>query len=128
MKLNKPVFASTKELYVWKDARNLIKEVYYQSQRIDNMRYNDYMRRTALAVLCGIAEGYSSGSREEFRSFMHKSSSCCKEIRNMLYIAKYRNYLDGDSIARMMDGERGLQEGLCRLIRRGEKRNPGNKV
>ena len=45
------------ELHIWKEARNLVKEVYFQFQENENKQFSSMIKRTAMAVLCNIAEG-----------------------------------------------------------------------
>lgn len=112
---------SFEELHIWKEARNLVKEVYYQSKAIENERFNEMMRRTALAVLSNIAEGYGSGSPKEFRAFLYEAAGCCNEIRNLLCIARYHDYLNEEGIEKLMQNCKGMVMGIGRMLRKMEK-------
>lgn len=89
------------ELHIWKEARNLVKEVYFQLQGNENEQFGKIVRRTAMAVLCNIAEGYSSGSQVVFQSFLSEAAGCCHEIRDFLDKARTHKYLNEEGIEKM---------------------------
>ncbi len=89
------------ELHIWKEARNLVKEVYFQFQENENKQFSSMIKRTAMAVLCNIAEGYSSGSRLVFQSFMFEAEGCCHEICDFLDKARTHKYLNEEGIAKV---------------------------
>lgn len=113
------------ELHIWKEARDLVKEVYYQSKAIENIRFNELIRRTALAVLSNIAEGYSSGSPQEFKAFLYEAAGCCNEIRNLLCIARSHNYLTEEGIEKLMTSCKNMVLGIGKMIKRREKKARG---
>lgn len=100
----------------------MVKEVYYHSKAIENGRFNKNMRRTALAVLSNIAEGYSSGSQEEFKAFLYEAAGCCNEIRNLLCIARYHNYMGEAAVEKLMMNCKEMITGIGKMIRRMERR------
>lgn len=106
------------ELHIWKDARNLVKEVYYQSLGKENNRFCGIFRRAALSVLSNIAEGYGSGSPVEFKAFLHEAAGCCNEIRNLLNIARTHNYLEEEGIEKLMQSCNEMVVELRQMIRR----------
>ena len=89
------------ELHIWKEARNLVKEVYFQLQENENEQFCKIVRRTAMAVLCNIAEGYSSGSQVVLHSFLVEAAGCCHEIRYFLEKARTHKYLNEEGIEKV---------------------------
>lgn len=89
------------ELHIWKEARNLVKEVYFQLQENENEQFSKMVKRTAMAVLCNIAEGYGSGSQEVFQSFLFEAAGSCREIRDLLEKARSHKYLNEEGIEKV---------------------------
>lgn len=104
------------ELHIWKEARELVKEVYYHSKNINNHSFNDSFRRTALAVLSNIAEGYGSGSRQILSVFLFEANGCCQEIRNLLGVARYHEYLDEAAIEKLMQSCEAMIAGIHNVL------------
>ncbi len=117
------------ELHIWKEARELVKEVYYHSKNINNHSFNDSFRRTALAVLSNIAEGYGSGSRQVLKVFLFEANGCCQEICNLLGVARYHEYLDEAAIEKLMRSCEAMIVGIHNVLGNmsiGDGREDGN--
>lgn len=106
------------ELHIWKEARNLVKEVYYQSKAVDNYRFNESIRRAALAVLGNVAEGYSSGSLLKFKAFLYEAGGCCNEIRDLLYTARSCGYMDEVAVEKLLFTCKEMMLGISRMLRK----------
>jgi len=106
------------KLHIWKEARNLVKEVYFKFQGNENEQFSTIIKRTALAVLCNIAEGYSSGSPIVFQSFLFEAEGCCHEIRNFLDKARTRKYLSEEGIEKVGRTCGAMMAGIRQTLQR----------
>lgn len=109
------------ELHIWKEARNLVKEVYFQFQENENKQFSSMIKRTTLAVLCNIAEGYSSGTRLGFRSFLFEAKGCCHEICNFLDKARTHKYLNEEGIEKVERTCENMITGIKQALQRINK-------
>jgi len=106
------------ELHIWKEARNLVKEVYSQFYGNENEQFSRIIKRTAMAVLCNIAEGYSSESQGMFRSFLSEAEGCCQEISDFLDKARAHKYLSEEGIEKVGRTCGEMMAGIRQTLRR----------
>ncbi len=106
------------ELHIWKEARNLVKEVYFQLQGNENEQFGKIVKRTAMAVLCNIAEGYSSGSQVVFQSFLSEAAGCCHEITDFMDKARTHKYLNEEGIEKVERTCVDMLAGIRRTLRK----------
>lgn len=114
---------SSEELLMWKKARDLVKEVYCQALEVENYSFNEHIRRAALAVLCNIAEGYGSGSQNGFRAFLFEAKTHCSEVKNMLLLARFNDYMKDGAAEKLMRECDGMMKRLERVMGQEEKGN-----
>ena len=78
-------------LDVWKDAMDLVEEIYRLTARFPNdERYglSSQMRRAAVAIPSNIAEGAARSSRREYVRYLEIARSSLVEIETQLAIAR----------------------------------------
>jgi len=90
-----PTVQRFEDLEVWKEARELVKQVYRLTTKFPNHEtfgLTSQLRRAAVSVMSNIAEGFERGANTEFLQFLFVARASCGEVRSQLYIAIDLNY------------------------------------
>lgn len=78
------------DLLCWQKARALTKFIYditkYRNFDMDK-GLQDQIRRAAVSVMSNIAEGFESGTRQEFLNYLYIAKASAGEVRAQLYAA-----------------------------------------
>lgn len=74
----------------------------------------DQIQRAAVSVMSNIAEGFESGTRQEFLNYLYIAKASAGEVRAQLYAASDVGYLNLETFKRLAT----LAEGCSRLIAR----------
>ena len=91
------------DLYIWQQARELVKLIYAVSEQWRDRSLQDQMRRAAVSVISNIAEGFERGTKAEFLYFLYVARGSCGEVRSQLYVAVDQKYLSQESFAKLQD-------------------------
>jgi len=91
------------DLYIWQQARELVKLIYSVSERWRDRSLQDQIRRAAVSVISNIAEGFERGTKAEFLYFLYVARGSCGEVRSQLYAAVDQKYLNQESFAKLQD-------------------------
>jgi len=81
------------ELDVWKNARELSKEVYISTKDWRDFELKDQIRRAVVSISSNIAEGYDRGSKADFIRFLYIARGSGSEVRSQIYLALDLGYL-----------------------------------
>lgn len=81
------------ELDVWKNARELSKEVYVSTKDWRDFELKDQIRRAVVSISSNIAEGYDRGSKADFKRFLYIARGSGSEVRSQIYLALDLGYL-----------------------------------
>jgi len=85
------------DIEAWKAAREIAKQVYSVSRSGEFARdfgLRDQVQRAAVSVMANIAEGFDSGSNNEFSRFLGYALRSATELQSHLYVALDDCYLD----------------------------------
>lgn len=86
------------DLLCWQKARILTKEVY--SEIFKNLKFKndrglcDQIQRASVSVMSNIAEGFESGTKQEFLNYLYIAKASAGEVRAQLYAAYDIGYLN----------------------------------
>jgi len=86
-----------KELAAWKQAMELVKEIYRCTRsfpREELFGLRSQMQRAAVSVPSNIAEGKGRYSRKELVQFLYKARGSLMELETQVYIARDLGYVD----------------------------------
>lgn len=124
--------ACFEELEVWKNARELVRDVYAATR---NDRFSrdfalcDQIRCAAISISSNIniAEGFERGGRPEFIHFLSIAKGSCGETKTQLYLAYDQGYLSGDEFGRLSQkaaDTAGMIGGFMKYLKKSEVRGP----
>ncbi|GAB6182720.1 four helix bundle protein [Thermodesulfovibrio hydrogeniphilus] len=75
------------DIEAWKEARELVKEIYDNFKDIRDYSLKDQIQRASISVMSNIAEGFDIGSNKEFIQFLVIARGSLSEVRSLLYNA-----------------------------------------
>ena len=84
------------DLLAWQKARVMVSEVYkLTGERLfaRDFALKDQVRRSAIAVMSQIAEGFERGNSAEFHRSLQGAAATCAELRSQIYIASDAGYV-----------------------------------
>jgi len=111
------------DIEAWKAAREIAKEVYSVSGSGEFARdfgLRDQVQRAAVSVMANIAEGFDSGSNNEFIRFLGYALRSATELQSHLYVALDDCYLDQqqfDTLFALTTKCKNLIGGFTRYLR-----------
>lgn len=84
------------ELYCWKKARELTKEIYrvFKDLNIKDYGLQDQIQRASVSVMSNIAEGFERGTKQEFLNYLYIAKGSCGEVRAQLYVMLDAEYIN----------------------------------
>ncbi len=98
--LNVKMVRNFKELSVWKDAMDLVEEIYgvivgFPQEEIYSL--SQQLKKAVVSIVSNIAEGCGRRTDKDFISFLYNALGSVKEVECQLIVAKRLGYLsDGD--------------------------------
>ena len=94
------------DLKAWQQARvlaNLVYDVTDQGSFARDFKLRDQIRGAAGSVMHNCAEGFDSGSDNEFIVFLKYARRSASEIQSEIYLALDRKYVDETSFKQIYD-------------------------
>lgn len=82
------------DLLAWRKARELTSEVYRALRACRDYGFKDQIQRAAVSVMSNIAEGFESGTRQEFLNYLYIAKASAGEVRAQLYAAHDIGYIN----------------------------------
>ena len=84
------------DLHCWQKARELTHGVYRALRDCRDRGFTDQIQRASVSVMSNIAEGFESGTRQEFINYLYIAKGSCGEVRAQLYAASDIGYLHSE--------------------------------
>ena len=78
----------------WQKARELTREVYKAFRDCRDYGFRDQIQRAAVSVMSNVAEGFESGTRQEFLNYLYIAKGSAGEVRAQIYAAHDIGYLN----------------------------------
>ena len=100
------------DLLMFKRARELTREVYQALAPCRDGGFRDQIQRASVSVLSNIAEGFESGTKQEFLNYLYIAKASAGEVRAQTYVGHDIGYLNIEMFKRL----NGLAEECSRLI------------
>lgn len=116
-----PDFAQNfEELWIWKQARTLVKETYSDFGKGSPSEYDfsfrSQIQRAAISIMNNIAEGFERKAQTEFRRFLDIAKASCAEVRSMYYTAEDLQYIPPDTARQRRESCKHLSAGIASMM------------
>jgi four helix bundle protein len=82
------------DMVAWQKSRELVREVYKALANCRDHGFKDQIQRASVSVMSNIAEGFESGTRQEFLNYLYIAKGSAGEVRAQLYAAHDIGYLN----------------------------------
>lgn len=100
------------DLICWQKSRDLTREVYKTFQDCRDFGFKDQIQRASVSIMSNIAEGFESGTSQEFLNYLYIAKASAGEVRSQLYTALDASYLNIETFKYL----KTLAEDCSRLI------------
>lgn len=84
------------DLVMFKRARELTKNVYASLAKCRDNGFKDQIQRASVSIVSNIAEGFESGTKQEFLNYLFIAKASAGEVRAQLYVAYDVGYLNSE--------------------------------
>jgi four helix bundle protein len=111
-----------RKLYVWEESKDLAVQVFritHNELFSGDPRFQEQMRKAAVAIPSFIAEGGESGARENEIPFFSKARQALMELRTQMEIAYELHYMDEAAMTSMSARCQKIGKMLNGLIQAG---------
>ena len=92
------------DLFAWKKARQLVREIYQTCAAGEFYRdfdLKDQIRRAAVSSMSNVAEGFGRKSHKDFAHFLDLARGSTLEVQSLLYVASDLNYIQDSEFQRL---------------------------
>ncbi|MFH1178590.1 MAG: four helix bundle protein [bacterium] len=79
---------------MFKKARGLTRAIYTAFATCKDYGFRDQIQRASVSVISNIAEGFESGTKQEFLNYLYIAKASAGEVRAQLYVAHDIGYLN----------------------------------
>ena len=113
------------DIEAWKQARELVSEIYKQFRSNKDYSFRDQIQRAALSVMSNIAEGFDRGTNKEFVQSLVIARGSVSEVRSMLYASQDVGYISGKTFNELSSrcfALTNLINGFIRYLRNSERK------
>jgi len=100
------------DMLAWQKSRELVREIYKNFKGLNDRGFQDQIQRASISVLSNIAEGFESGTKQEFLNYLYIAKASAGEVRAQLYAASDIGYINIETFKYL----KGLAEDCSRLI------------
>ena len=115
-----------RNLLVWQKARVLAKDIYILTRsfpRNETFGLVSQMRRTAVSIVCNIAEGQGRWTRPDYRRFLLIARGSAFELEAQLIIAEDIGYIESsDALAERTIEITRMLNGLLRYVAKVQRK------
>ncbi len=89
------------DLLCWQKSRALTREIYAAMKDCRDLGFRDQIQRASVSVMSNIAEGFESGTKQEFLNYLYIAKASAGEVRAQLYAASDIGYLHIEMFKRL---------------------------
>ena len=117
-----PEFAqSFEELWIWQQARELVKQTYSDFGKGSSSEYDfsfrSQIQRAAVSIMNNIAEGFERRAKTEFLRFLDIAKASCAEVRSMYYTAEDLEYVTSETATIRREFSKQISAGIASMMR-----------
>ncbi len=100
------------DLLMFKKARELTKDVYRSLASCRDAGFRDQIQRASVSIVSNIAEGFESGTRQEFLNYLYIAKASAGEVRAQIYVGHDIGYFNIEMFKHL----KALAEECSRLV------------
>ena len=89
--------AEFEDIISWQKSQYLAKLIYELFRNNKDYGFKDQIQRASVSVMSNIAEGFESGTRQEFLNYLYIAKGSAGEVRAQLYVALDAGYLNTET-------------------------------
>jgi len=112
---------SFEELWICKEARQMVKHVYSDFGSGQKSEYDfgfrSQIQRAAVSIMNNIAEGFERSTPPDFIRFLDIAKASCGEVRSMYYTAEDLEYVSAEVADKRRITARRISGGIVSLQR-----------
>lgn len=108
---------SFENLFVWQQARELVKHIYLMMNDCRDWGFKDQIQRAAVSVMNNIAEGADSGSDSKYINFLNIAHGSCSEVRSMIYLCEDLKLCDSEHAKSLREKTLIISSGINNLTK-----------
>ncbi|WP_298794296.1 four helix bundle protein [uncultured Allomuricauda sp.] len=109
-----------RELEIWKEARKLVKEVYYVTSKLpETEKYGlvSQINRCVVSIPANIAEGSSKFSQKDFVRFLQISLGSAFELETHIILCQDLKFISTEQSVPLLQKIQRLQKRITALIK-----------
>lgn len=91
------------DIEAWKEARQLVKDIYSYFSNQKDYGFRDQIQRAALSIMSNVAEGFDRGSNKEFIQYLVIARGSVSEVKSLSYAAIDIGYIDEEIFDRISE-------------------------
>jgi four helix bundle protein len=96
-------FEKFEDIVAWQQGHELAVEIYKHFHGCIDWAYRNQICRAVISISSNIAEGFNRCSDPEFRRFLYISLGSCSEVKSLLYLATPLQYLNEQTVAKLIE-------------------------
>ena len=108
------------ELWVWQQARTLVKEIYSDfgpgTPGMRDFGFRDQIQRAGVSIMNNLAEGFERITDPKFSWHLDIAKGSCGEVRSMYYAAEDLHYLSAETAEVRRIRAKQISAGIASLI------------
>jgi len=115
------------DLQAWQEARRLAAIAFgitQQSAFRRDRNLGDQLRRASVSAMNNVAEGFDSGSHNEFGRFLRYAIRSPSEVQSCVYVALDRGYIGHEQFGEIYESARRVKSLSSALLHRVSARPP----
>jgi four helix bundle protein len=103
------------ELWVWQQARELVKQIYCDFRSSKDFGFRDQIRDAGVSIMSNVAEGFERRTNADFARHLDIAKGSCGEVRSLYHVAEDLGYLNPSVAADRRTTARRLAAGIASL-------------
>lgn len=108
------------DLWIWKQARELVKEIYQDFRNApghNDFGFKNQIQAAGISIMNNIAEGFERRTDPDFSRFLYIAKGSCGEVRSMYYAAEDLGYVEASIAEKRRIKAKAISSGIVSLLK-----------